>query len=115
MDAPSAEKDTGKHLFGGAAIVAGLSESNSELFFSSKNPLGFREVVALYRDRVDLILLEGARELNFPTILLGELPAGAIANDVILTLEPKPDISPETFGRVKKCLEEALPRNEVND
>ncbi|MFZ2960802.1 MAG: molybdopterin-guanine dinucleotide biosynthesis protein MobB [Candidatus Ozemobacteraceae bacterium] len=89
LDAPSPQKDTGKHLSAGARVSIGLGKESAEVFWRGFTPT-FEQVIRLLDGQVDLVIVEGARDLDLPTILLGEIPVGAITSVLLLRLPQKP-------------------------
>lgn len=102
---PDPVKDTGRHLHGGAAFVAGLSDGYSEFFLSEKSSLNIEDVVKNFSHGVDIVFIEGGRDFDCPTILLGDLPEDAIASDIFLKLKARPEFTVELIELVKRSLE----------
>ncbi|HOY66505.1 MAG TPA: molybdopterin-guanine dinucleotide biosynthesis protein B [Candidatus Ozemobacteraceae bacterium] len=94
LDPPASGKDTACHLAAGAVVSAGISPGRAELFVQGAE-IGIDAMIAFVADRVDLVFIEGAREYDAPTVLLGDLPEYSIANNIILRLPVRPDVLPD--------------------
>ncbi|MBF0498763.1 MAG: molybdopterin-guanine dinucleotide biosynthesis protein B [Candidatus Riflebacteria bacterium] len=92
LNSPTKEKDTGKHLAAGAIVSVGLGMNSAEAFWQ-KNPPDFPEMIRLIENRVDLIIVEGGRNIDLPTILIGEEPPDSILKQLIACLSRFPPIS----------------------
>jgi len=99
LDPPASGKDTACHLAAGAVASAGISPGRAELFIQG-GEIGIDAMIAFVADRVDLVLIEGAREYDAPTILIGDLPEGSIASNIITRLPVHPDIPPDLPQRL---------------
>ncbi|GAB4277272.1 MAG: hypothetical protein Kow0029_19820 [Candidatus Rifleibacteriota bacterium] len=104
LDMPESDKDTARFARAGAAIVAGLSDGFSEVFFSGKTPLELSDIMSLYKSRADLVLIEGARNFNFPTILIGDAPEGARVENPLLKLGFRPAADKSQMEKVFACI-----------
>jgi|GEM_PF-2850882 len=91
---PGTGKDTALHLAAGATVSAGVSPGRSEIFLQGTD-LGLEELISFVSGRVDLILIEGARHFDVPTILLGDVPDDSVATNILRTLSMRPNLSPE--------------------
>lgn len=87
---PPPVKDTGLHLAAGAVASIGLSPNGSECFWRGAPP-DIEHVLSWLAGKVDLVLVEGARDLDLPTILLGEEPPDACVSQVLLRLPARPE------------------------
>lgn len=99
LDPPASDKDTSRHLAAGATVSAGISPGHAELFVHGAD-IGIDAMIAFVSGHVDLIFIEGAREYDVPTILLGDLPEHSIANDIICRLPLHPNIPPDLLQYV---------------
>lgn len=103
MSPPQTGKDTALHFAAGAVASVGLSPGYAEAFL--RDPaFGLDEVLAFFVGKVDLVIVEGAREADLPTILLGELPPGAVAGQILLSLPPRPEASEDLLASVRALL-----------
>lgn len=94
MDPPPPAKDTARHFAAGAVASFGLSPGYAELLLRSKKAISFERGLAalgcLLGRPPDLVLVEGARDLDLPTILLGPLPPRANRGTILLRLPARP-------------------------
>ena len=98
---PPAEKDTGRHLAAGAVASIGLSPNGSEAFWRGAPP-EIELVLSSLAGKADLVLMEGARDLDLPTILLGEVPPDARVSLIFLRLPARPEIDETVLTEVKE-------------
>lgn len=101
LDPPASNKDTTRHLTAGATVSAGISPGRAELFIQGAD-IEIDAMIAFVSPHVDLVFIEGAREYDAPTILLGDFPENAIANDIIYRLPVHPDVTPALLRIVGK-------------
>jgi len=99
LASPSPEKDTGRHLAAGAVASIGLSPHGAEAFWRGSSP-DIDTVLAALVGKVDLVLIEGARDLDLPTILLGEMPPEARDSQILLALPARPEIGDDVVSLV---------------
>ena len=104
LKTPNNDKDTARHLAAGAKMVAGLSSNNGELFFNTSSLLNFNELIEIISKKTDLIIVEGAREYDLKTILLGEAPEKSLISDIFLHLEEKPNLTDSIIEQIRKEL-----------
>ena len=110
MSPPQTAKDTALHFAAGAVASVGLSPGYAEAFL--RDPaFGLDEVVGFFAGKVDLVIVEGAREADLPTILLGDLPPGAVAGQILLSLPPRPEASEDLLASVRTLLATLPPRS----
>lgn len=87
-------------------MSAGISPGRSELFVQGVD-IEIDAMIAFVSPHVDLVFIEGAREYDAPTILLGDLPDNSIATDIIYRLPAHPDVTPallQIVGKPCHCL-----------
>lgn len=99
LDPPASDKDTTRHLTAGATVSAGISPGRAELFIQGAD-IEIDSMIAFVAPHVDLVFIEGAREYDAPTILLGDLPENSIATDIIYRLPVHPDVPPALLKHV---------------
>lgn len=104
LNKPENHKDTGNHYSSGAKMVAGLSPNNGELFFKDPCMMDFHELVTLFKRKSDLLLIEGAREYSFKTILLGDIPDNAVVDDIAMNLKQRPEIDNSLVEKIKNII-----------
>lgn len=104
LDLPNPSKDTGRHFISGAKMVAGLSDKSGEIFFQEPSLISFSDIINLFSEKSDLVLVEGARDKDLPTILLGELPDNAKNGNIILELPARPNLDENLFSNIKELL-----------
>lgn len=100
---PPADKDTGCHLAAGAVVSIGLSPTGSEAFWRGAPP-DFELVLSVLVGKADLVLVEGARDLDLPTILLGEVPPEARVSRILSRLPAKPEMGDAVLAELKKTM-----------
>lgn len=93
LDLPENTKDTTRYATAGAMFAGGLSANEAELFV--RVPLEIDRLIEMMTGYVDLILIEGARGLDLPTIVVGEAPADACLKQVLATVPRYPPVTPE--------------------
>ena len=101
--APPADKDTGCHFAAGAVVSIGLSPTGSEAFWRGAPP-DFELVLSALAGKADLVLVEGARDLDLPTILLGEVPPDARVSRILLRLPALPEIEEPLLVELRKAI-----------
>lgn len=104
LQPPNPLKDTGRHFVAGATMVAGLSDQSGELFFQEPCMIDFADIVTLFSVNSDVVIVEGARDQDLPTILIGDVPDNAQANNIIFKLPICPDFDAELLTKIKKIL-----------
>jgi molybdopterin-guanine dinucleotide biosynthesis protein MobB len=94
MDPPTPMKDTARHFAAGAVASLGLSPGYAELLVRPEQAIPFERALAalgwLLQRPPDLVLIEGARDRDLPTILLGPLPPRATRGTILLRLPARP-------------------------
>ncbi len=116
MDPPPTSKDTARHYAAGAVASVGLSPGYAEVFLGgiggrrrNQKECGslrhsLERVLAaldlLLGRSPDLVLVEGARDLVLPTILLGPLPPRAVRGTILLRLPARPVFNAKMAGIV---------------
>jgi len=99
LDLPDNSKDTFRYLNSGAIASIGISPTNSEAFFCGEE-LNIDYALHLLEPRTDAVIIEGARRLDVPTVLLGEPPMDANIGQVLCRLPLKPELSEEILKTI---------------
>lgn len=104
LSPPNPLKDTGHHFASGAKMSAGLSDQTGELFFQKPCLIIFKDMVDLFSEKSDVVLIEGARDQDLPTVLIGELPDDAKASNILLKLPARPALDEKLLCSMKELL-----------
>ncbi|HNV70174.1 MAG TPA: molybdopterin-guanine dinucleotide biosynthesis protein B [Candidatus Ozemobacteraceae bacterium] len=107
LELPANTKDTTRYAAAGAVVSSGLSPADAEMFV--RVPWNWDDVLAMMTKHVDLILVEGARDLDLPTILVGEAPEGACLKNVLTCLPRYPVLTPEVIRVVGRFIQNVRP------
>lgn len=83
-------------------VSGGLSQGEAEIFV--RVPMSFEQLFELMKDRVDLVLVEGARDRDLPTVLVGEAPEDACLKQVLCRIPRFPEVTPELLQTIRNAL-----------
>jgi molybdopterin-guanine dinucleotide biosynthesis protein MobB len=103
LDLVNNSKDTGKHLESGAVATFGIGKDSTEIVLRNHS-LELEKAIQLLSIHSDIILIEGARESDFPTILLGETPPDAKIKNLLLRFPVRPELTEEDFVKIESII-----------
>ncbi len=100
-------KDTGRHIDSGAVATIGIGKESTEIFIKD-SALLLEEAIEFLSARCDLIIVEGAREYDYPTLLLGDEPANSKNKNLLLKYPQRPDLKEEDYLEIEETLKSLI-------